>query len=366
MDLATLIDVMGDDLVACFIGLGVGLMFGFFAQRSQFCLRAAVVEVWRGVLGAKLAIWLLVFSIALVGTQALIGGQVLEKDSVRQLATAGSMSGAIVGGALFGAGMVLARGCASRLLVLSATGNMRALVAGLVLTLCAQASLTGVFSPAREAIGMLWLSPGGEREMLASAGGYAGLIIGLLLFGFAVALAVRSGLGFWAWFGAGGVGLAIVAGWYGTASLAASSFELVGVKSVSFTGPSADTLMALVNKPLPDWGFDTGLVPGVFAGALVAALMSGEFKVQQFQASTGMTRYLVGALLMGFGSMLAAGCAVGAGVTGGSVMATTAWVALVAMWLFAGLTDLVVDRPRERSVVALDDEPMAAGPQVTR
>lgn len=49
---------------------------------------------------------------------------------------------------------------------------------------------------------------------------------------------------------------------------------------------------------------------------------------------------------MGFGGMLAGGCAVGAGVTGGAVMALTAWVALLFMWLAAGLADWVLDRPK--------------------
>jgi uncharacterized membrane protein YedE/YeeE len=50
---------------------------------------------------------------------------------------------------------------------------------------------------------------------------------------------------------------------------------------------------------------------------------------------------------MGFGGMLAGGCAVGAGVTGGAVMALTAWVALLFMWLAAGLTDALVDKKKE-------------------
>lgn len=45
---------------------------------------------------------------------------------------------------MFGAGMILARGCASPLLVLSATGNLRAILTGLVLTLVAQASVRDV------------------------------------------------------------------------------------------------------------------------------------------------------------------------------------------------------------------------------
>ena len=58
-----------------------------------------------------------------------------------------------------------------------------------------------------------------------------------------------------------------------------------------------------------------------------------------------MRRYIVGAVLMGFGSMLAGGCAIGAGVTGGAIFALTAWVTLIGMWLGAGLTDRWIDSP---------------------
>jgi uncharacterized membrane protein YedE/YeeE len=48
-----------------------------------------------------------------------------------------------------------------------------------------------------------------------------------------------------------------------------------------------------------------------------------------------MLRYFAGAILMGFGAMLAGGCAVGAGVTGGAIFALTAWLALASMWVGA-------------------------------
>ena len=57
-----------------------------------------------------------------------------------------------------------------------------------------------------------------------------------------------------------------------------------------------------------------------------------------------MRRYIVGAVLMGFGGMLAGGCAVGAGVSGAAVFAVTAWITLAAMWVGASLTDWLVDR----------------------
>jgi uncharacterized membrane protein YedE/YeeE len=52
----------------------------------------------------------------------------------------------------------------------------------------------------------------------------------------------------------------------------------------------------------------------------------------------------MGAVLMGFGSMLAGGCAVGAGMSGGAVFALTAWLALIGMWGGAGLADRLLDR----------------------
>jgi uncharacterized membrane protein YedE/YeeE len=55
-----------------------------------------------------------------------------------------------------------------------------------------------------------------------------------------------------------------------------------------------------------------------------------------------MERYLVGGVLMGFGSMLAGGCAVGAGMSGGSIFALTAWLALFSMWVGASITQLAI------------------------
>ncbi len=57
-----------------------------------------------------------------------------------------------------------------------------------------------------------------------------------------------------------------------------------------------------------------------------------------------MTRSGIGAAAMGFGGMLAGGCAIGAGVTGGSIFVGTAWLALTCMWIGATLTDMVVDQ----------------------
>jgi uncharacterized membrane protein YedE/YeeE len=136
----TLLDRFGEPVVMCAAGLLVGLLFGAAALHSRFCLRAATVEVTEGQPGPRMAIWLVAFFSALFAVQAAIWAGLLDTSAARQLTATGSVSGAVIGGLMFGAGMILARGCVSRLLILSATGNLRAIITGLVVTIVAQAS----------------------------------------------------------------------------------------------------------------------------------------------------------------------------------------------------------------------------------
>lgn len=341
-----LLDRFGDAPSLAALGLLVGGLFGAAAQHSRFCLRAATIEMAAGKPGEKMGIWLVVFATALTATQAAVLAGWLDTGQARQIAAVGSLSGAIIGGLMFGAGMILARGCASRLLVLSATGNMRALVTGLVLTVVAQAAYRGVLAPARETLFGLWTVPGGSGRDLGAVAGFGpftGLWLGLALLTVGLALALRARLPLSRLGAAGLVGLAVTLGWVGTFAVAQISFEPVAVSSVTFTGPSTDTLMALINERSVVPSFAIGLVPGVFLGAGLMALATGTWKIQRFDADSGMERYLAGAVLMGFGSMLAGGCAVGAGVSGGAILALTAWVAVFCMWVGALLTQWALE-----------------------
>ncbi|MBI5261768.1 MAG: YeeE/YedE family protein [Bradyrhizobium sp.] len=345
--LTQLVDLLSEDLISWVGGLLVGGLFGFFAQRSRFCLRAAAVEFSRREGGARLAVWLLTFAAALLGTQVCVALGWLDVSEARQLAQQGSISGAVIGGVMFGCGMILSRGCASRLLVLSANGNLRALLSGLVFAVTAQAAYRGSLSPAREWLANLWLVDGGpSRDIMSLVGGGTSekLAFGAvwLLAGFVFAFRSRvSPVLLWS---ALATGVTVVAGWIFTYELARASFAPVTLKSLTFSGPSAEVLMAVLNSPQVRLDFDLGIVPGVFLGSFLAAAGARELRLEGFSDGLGMRRYLVGAVLMGFGAMLAGGCAVGAGITGASVFALTAWIVLGGMWLGAGLTDLLVDR----------------------
>lgn len=364
MDFVSILERYGDAVILALGGLVIGLLFGFFAQRSKFCMRAAAIEFWHRKFGEKLSVWLLAFSSAVVGVQLLILTHSLDVSTARQIATRGSLSGALIGGLLFGAGMIMSRGCASRLLILSANGNLRALLSGLIFAVTAQASLSGSLAPVRNTISTWWTVDGGSsRDLLAITGidHWGGLLFGLVWFAAALYFSVRSGWGFWKWVGGVGTGLAVAAGWWYTYFVSSNSFQVVQVQGLTFSGPSAEWLMRVLASPTPAIGFDFGLLPGVFAGSFIGAWIGKDLKLEGFTDGYSMRRYIVGAVLMGFGSMLAGGCAVGAGITGGAIFAATAWLTLVGMWAGAGLTDRLLDgKPSHKKMTSV--QPAMASP----
>ncbi len=347
MDLDFIVDLLGEGRTALAFGVLTGVVFGVAAHRSSFCLRAATVEFARGQLGPRLAVWLLAFSTAVVWVQAAVLTGLFRPAEARMMAVTGSWSGAIIGGLMFGAGMVLARGCSGRLLVLAATGNLRSVVAGLIFAVVAQMSLQGWLGPLRQWLAGIWTTGVGNVDLIVVLGlpQWAGLALGVVTAGIALVLSRLNRLELGTLVFASGVGFAVALGWVLTYSLAQVAFDPVTVTSATFSGPSASTLMAFLT-PAPALSFDIGLVPGVFLGAFLSAALRRQLKFEGFDGVAPMRRSMIGAVLMGFGAMLAGGCAIGAGVTGGSIFVATAWLALLCMWIGAVATDFLIDQQR--------------------
>mgnify|MGYP002655076313 CR=1 FL=1 len=343
MNLASLLDTWGDTNVLALAGALVGFIFGFAAQRSRFCTRAAVIDFCEGQTRERLSVWWLAFGACLVGVQALVFWGWLKPADARYIAMPGSISGAVLGGLLFGAGMILTRGCASRLLILSASGNLRAVLTGLVFAVTVQASISGWLAPVRRAVVGWWPVDGGpSRDLLhiTGLGATGGLVLALLALGtgfyfFFKAHPQRWGLSTLALV----TGLSIALGWGLTQAIASTSFEAIQIQSLSFSSASAEMLMRVLSSATsPSLGFDAGLLPATFIGSLLGALVGGEFKFEGFKTENKLGHYLTGAVLMGFGAVLAGGCTVGAGLTGGSIFSVTAWLTLIAIWLGAGIS----------------------------
>ena len=347
MNFEALITQFGEEHLLLLGGLVIGIIFGAAAQQSRFCLRAATMEVAHGKPADRMAIWLVTFAIALIATQLLIISGLFDTNGLRQFSNRGSLSGAIIGGLIFGVGMALSRACSGRMLVLTGGGNLRALLTGLVFAVAAQASLEGILAPLRTAIGSWWTIDGPSRNLIGVTGignwGALAFSVTWLLLG-AYMVRKHTVSAYTVILGCV-VGLMIAAAWWFNFGVSANAFEVVvPVHSLSFASPTSDTLMFFLSPPGGALSFDLGLIPGVLIGSFGAALLSRTFKLEGFHDHHTMIRYMIGGCFMGFGAILAGGCAIGAGVSGASVFAVTAWLTLWSIWLGAVITDIVVDR----------------------
>ncbi len=316
---------------AIVFGLVLGLAFGALAETTRFCLRRGLI----GPLSERrpaLGVWLAALASATVGTQISVALGWISFDEHRLHLFDLSWLAISIGGLLFGIGMVLTRGCISRLTVLSGAGNMRALMVLFVAALTAHAAMKGVLAPARVALSSITADTG---QFPALPGGPLVWAMGAAALLFAFAL--RSGAGLKLISLAVLLGLLVPLGWVGTGWVLFDDFDPIAMQSLAFTAPTAETLFWVVAATSIPAGFGTGLLGGVLIGAATSARIGGRFKWQSFESAPQTGRYMLGAVLMGFGGVLAGGCSVGAGLSGVASFSIAALLALMSIVIGAKL-----------------------------
>ena len=341
MLLETLPFEMPVQTVQVLLGLILGLVFGAAAQVSKFCLRRAVAGE-NGADGSAGAVWMTALAVAIGGFAIAQSFGWVALEDHRLLSSSLPVAAILIGGLAFGAGMVLTRGCMSRLTVLSATGNLRALTVIAVFAVVAHATLKGVFAPVRTALGSVQIDLG--IASLAEVSGLAPAIALALLIG-AVVLARRSSASVTHLVLGGVIGMVAVLGWAGTSVLFMDDFDPLPVQSAAFTLPWADTLFWTIASTAIPAGFGTGLIGGVFAGSFASAALRNELKLQSFETPAQTLRYGLGGALMGVGGVLAGGCTIGAGLSGSATLSIAALLALGAIIVGAVATQAVL-QPR--------------------
>lgn len=314
-------DTLAAPQAAVIFALALGAGFGALAQSTRFCLRRALVGADRR---QAAGIWLMALAVAVPGTQAAVAKGWIGFEDHRFLNPNLPLLAILAGGLLFGAGMVMTRGCISRLTVLSASGNLRAALVVLVFAVTAHAAIKGVLAPLRVALGSVTVEAGGALPGQPRI--WAALIAAA-----ALVVALRSGNRPRALILAALLGALVPLGWVGTGFVLQDDFDPIAMETLAFTAPMAEALFFTVAATAIPAGFGAGLIGGVLLGALAAALLSGGFRWQSFASPAETGRYLAGGAMMGFGGALAGGCTVGAGLSGLPTLGLSAILALAAI-----------------------------------
>lgn len=340
-------------------GFAIGVAVGFAVRYARLCSFGAIEDALMGGDTRRLRIFGLALGIAILGTQALIVAGVL--DPVFATYTPGSLPivAILIGSVLFGIGMAMVGTCGFGSLVRLGAGDLRSLIVVLVLGAVAFATLRGILAGFR--IGVL------ERLAIAmpegTASDLASLSSRVLAFDARTIIAACAGIAL-CWLALGDprlrrtprllsagfvLGLLVIAGWIVTATIRDDFASVPRLQSLTFVSTIGKALFAgLVNvSNFADFG--VGSVFGVVAGAALAAWRADEWQWEAFDDDREMRRHLSGAVLMGFGGILAGGCTIGQGITAGSLLALSWPFAVGGMMLGAriGIAILLDGSPRD-------------------
>lgn len=317
-------------------GFAIGLAFGVVGLLSGFCLLSSLRDWWTADDGRKIRSYAVALAIAILGVQLIAGAGIVDIGKSLYLQPSFSAPLMFAGGLLFGLGMVLSNGCASRALVLLGKGNVRSLVVLVIIAVTAQMTLKGLIAPARLAIlqsTQITSSAVSIPALLASIGidaMVARIAVTLIAAGalFIFAFSDRQFRRSYGQIAAGlSVGVLVIAGWLATGWLGVDEFNPIPVTSLTFIAPIADTVQYAMFSTGLTLNFGIALVSGVISGSVLTSLLTGRFQLEGYTSANHMVRSISGAALMGSGGAMAYGCSIGQGLTGLSTLAMPSFIA---------------------------------------
>ena len=339
-------------VAAC--GFVLAAVFGFVANRTNFCTMGAISDLLHMGSRGRLGAWFFAMGVAILGTQALHAAGLIDLEGAIYLTPNVGWLGYAVGGVAFGVGMTLAAGCGQRNLVRLGGGNLKALVVLLVLGVTAYTTVRGLLGLARITVfeapnvdlELHGLDDQGLATLLAPVlgmedPGAARTAFAVLFGGGLIAFALSQSAfrhSFDNLLAGIVVGAVITGGWYVTGVIGNDDFEPVPLESMTFVAPTGDVINYLMTFTGSTIDFGIAAVLGMIAGSFVYAVASGSFRIETFSTRAEMVSHLAGGLLMGFGGVLALGCTIGQGVTGVSTLAAGSLIAVASIIFGSAIT----------------------------
>jgi uncharacterized membrane protein YedE/YeeE len=326
-------------------GLLIGAAFGFVLQRGRFCINSAFREV-------LFQDYTMIRAYVLAVAVAMIGANLIESLGLLQPAadgTAGELYrqafvpwANVVGGYIFGMGIVLAGGCGSGILYRVGEGNLAYVFAvfgfffGIVVT------KFGFLKPVYDLLISTPVFIGPDKDVVPTLYNLFGVnkwiviaVLAVPMFWFVYlgkpTLKAKKG---YSWTLVG-----ILAGLVAVAAFWASDYFGGRARGLSFTGPvrefflgvffsnsqaaSSDKTITILGMTLSWSALYVFTVP---IGAFISGKLLNEVKMKVPPADE-LLKVLLGGFVMGVGAQIGGGCNIGHSLTGVSTLAVSSWVA---------------------------------------
>ncbi len=362
----------------------IALVMGAVVNKTNFCTMGAVSDLVNMGDMSRMRAWFLAMAVAMLGVSILEGVGAIDLNGSFPPYRSSQLIWAenLLGGILFGIGMTLASGCGNKTLIRIGGGNIKSIMVLAVIGVIAY-FMTNPFPNSDQTLFSIifydWIRPlaidlNSQQDigsLISSENGdtvrmYAGVVIALLIMVYVFRSADFRG-SFDNILGGVVVGLAVLGAWYLSSTITVSvpdedpmtlngyyqEWDMVAeseegkpgaggplsAQSFTFVNPMGQTAGYTAS------GFDRSLLTigimglfGIIAGSLLWSLISKSFRIEWFNSVSDVVNHLIGAILMGFGGVLALGCTIGQGITGISTLAVGSFIAFVGIVFGSSLT----------------------------
>lgn len=366
------------------ITLILSIILGAIANKTNFCTMGAVSDMVNMSDYSRFRAWLLAIAVSILGVTLLeyLGMVNVSSTFPPYRASELIIVENVLGGFLFGIGMTLASGCGNKTLVRLGAGNLKSLLVFAVIAIIAYYMVNpfpdsdktlfstlfydwirplSISLESQQDIGAMFSSADSQSSTRLISGLVTGLVLLFFIFKSTEFRASRDNI-----LSGIVIGIIIVSAWALSSNININADDSLYSMSdyyqewdmladsddgkpaqgsplnpQSFTfinpiGQSYGYAVSGLNNSLLTFGLVSVL--GVVLGSLLWALISRSFRFEWFLNFKDFATHLIGAILMGFGGVLALGCTIGQGITGVSTLAIGSIAALMAIIFGSALT----------------------------
>ena len=362
----------------------LSVVLGVVVNKTNFCTMGAVSDMVNMSDFGRFRAWLLAIAVATIGVSVFEYMELVEVSDTFPPYRDSSLIYIenILGGFLFGIGMTFASGCGNKTLIRIGGGNIKSIMVFIIIAIIAY-YMTNPFPDSDKTLYSVlfydWANPleislETKQDIGAMLGGsentqpmriVAGLVVasGMLFYIFKAADFrtnkdnILAGIA---------IGLIIVTAWYMSSNITVSAEDsqyslsdyyaewdmlaednegkpatgrTLSPQSFTFINPIGQSFGYVkdsFNPALLTFGLVS--VFGVILGSLLWSLISKSFRIEWFVDFKDFLNHFFGAILMGFGGVLALGCTIGQGITGMSTLALGSILTFISIIFGSALT----------------------------
>jgi len=364
----------------------IAVVMGMVVTKTNFCTMGAVSDVVNIGDSGRMRAWFLAIAVAILGVVIFEATGVATVDGSFPPYRGSNLIWAenLIGGIMFGIGMTFGSGCGNKTLIRIGGGNLKSIFVLWVIGIIAYYMINPFPGSDKTLMSVLFINGIPLRDMAIQLSGPQDL--GSIIGGPENAAAMRTYIGaalgililIWAFkssefrksfdniLAGVVVGACILGAWYISATIGVNNdgettnlrafvegWDFImddtegrpataaawSTQSFTFINPMGQSLgygVGGFNYDVLTFGIMS--LFGIVAGSFIWSVLSRSFRFEWFVDAKDFFMHFIGAVLMGFGGVLAVGCTIGQGITGTSTLAVGSFIALAGIIFGSAIT----------------------------